>query len=782
MLRLHSGAGVAVAVATLVLAVASASSPLFVSSAASAAFGRVLGTSASRFGGLWMAAAGQADEAAWATLDDRLRREAAALDGLAAPVGSLAGTRFQGIGAVVGLRASVDGERVVAAGEVAPAVLFSREGAFDAIEAVEPPVGVGGDGSVSGRGLWVPNGTAAQLGLSPGDVAELVVASVDGEVYASTPAPILGVYRDPFERGGADDGLLPREDPDSYWANALLGIPRVPGSLRAPPLLLADRPAFLSYAAAIDERVYGTWEAPLEDPETALPVARRLATGLEALAEAAAAPDAPLGKAVRNAASVQSLRVETTLPDAVEQADELAAALVPPVRALSLAAQAVGLGLVGVAAAFLTRRRRGELRLLAAQGVGPARIAMRAPFETLPAVLVGAAVGWAVSAPLVRLTGPSPALDPAGVAQARVFVSLAALTALIVVGVAVGLAARTAHRLSTGRAEDVAHRIAWEPVVLALAAAAGYQALLRGSGAVRSADGDAGVGGVDVLVMAFPLLAVAGVVGLVVRGLARVLPRLTLSGAAAPAGRGLVSGADGGRTGVGRRSGSQARVAAGSPRGLGLAPWLVARRLARAPSHALALVTVAAVAMGLFVYAATLAGSAGPAVDAKVVALAGAEASSELSHATQIDPDGGVPDGLPPGITVVWRGDAQALPMPDGPMLDVLAVDPSTFAQAALWHDALADRPLAELLAMLAPDDHEDRNGQGDAGEGAQVGVQRRSVPVLAVGGWRVNAWRDRAGRGHRVRRRLGGCDLRGRRAPTGVSRRRSPARCRGRG
>ena len=283
-------------------------------------------------------------------------------------------------------------------------------------------------------------------------------------------------------------------------------------------------------------------------------------------------------------------------------------------------------------------------------------------------------MGWLTAVPLVRALGPSPLLGPGRIAQAQDFAVLAAAVALLALALATTVVAARAQRVRPpGVGPTTA--VAWELIVLALAMAAGYQVLVRGPAA----------GGVDLLAVAFPLLGVAAVVGLAVRGLGRLLPRLARE-----------------------RSGGNA--SAGAPW------WLAVRRVAGQRRQGLALVTLAGVALGLLIYAAALTTSTGPAVAAKVDALAGAEARAEVSPTWALQEGGGFLD-LPADMSMVWRESETMAPW--NLRVRVLAVDTTNYAAAALWRETFADDDLATLFERL----------RGTVSDG----VGGSAVPVLAV-------------------------------------------------
>lgn len=635
VLRAHLGAGLAITGAVVVLTVASASSPLLVSSAGSAAFERMLepGPNGAAAQGLLAFGEGAATIEGISGVDQLLRDEVTRLPQLDAPTMSMAGMQFQRTPETAGI-AGPNG--------TIPATLVHRDGLLDTVRS-EP--GSTGDGD----GLWLPDTLADDLDAAVGDEVTLIGTSDDDGTAIDVPATIDGIYRDPF-----DEGLLTPDAPD-VWRQVLAGVPRSEESTRVPPLLLADRNTFLDYTVALEDRLLARWESPLAAPDTSLADARELVQGLDALFVRVNDPTSELVATISAFARPGEFRFDTTVPDAVEQATDVAGTLGPSVRSLALAAQAIALLLVAAAVAMLLRQRHRELQLLATQGAAPVETGLRVAFEILPAAVLGAVAGWAASTPIVRLLGPSPQLDPELIRTARGAIVTSVVGALLVAGVVGALAAITTQRR---RAEWSGRRLRWlpwEPVALALAAAAGYQLVVR-------ADAErVDPGSVDLLVVAFPLLAVAALVGLAVRAVARVLARLST---------------------VSDRPGRW------------FAGWLAARRVARLPAHALTLVTAAGMALGLFVYFSALSASTGTALEAKSAALAGAETTSKLFTTWRIEP--GLPRSMPDDTTFVWRESATV--QPGDIRVDLLAVDPASFGQGASWQPTFAGQPLREVL------------------------------------------------------------------------------------
>lgn len=669
VLRDHVGAGLAVAAAVGVLTVATASAPLLVSSAGAAAFERLRSADPRGATGLVAIGEGPATTDGIDGVDALLRTEIARLDGLTAPVASLAGMQFQRTPETSG---------VVVGGDVVTATLVHRDGLLPSLRAQ-----AGG-----GDGLWLPSTLAEAADVAPGGTVRLVGTADDDGSRIELDAEVAGAYGDPF-----DDGLL-RPDASDVWRDVLAGLPRSEESTRVPPLLLADRATFLDLAGALDERVLARWESSLTVDATSLVGARTLVADLGAFLGAATDPTGDMVATISGFARPGEFSFDTGLPRTVEQATAVADTLQGPLRSLAIAAQVVALLLVAAAVAMLLRRRHLELRLLAAQGASPVTTGARVALEVLPAAVAGAVAGWLLAAPVVRVLGPSPQLDPTMVGAARGAMMTSLVAALVVTGTIGAVSAAGAPDLGTPSSGTRLRWVPWEPVALALAIAAGYQLLVRSDAARVEA------GTVDLLVVAFPLLAVAALVGLAARGLARLLGR------AAPTSR------------MPRRS---------------VAGWLTLRRVARLPAHALTLVTAGGLALGLFVYFAAIAASTGTALDAKSAALAGAETSSRLFTTWRIEP--GLPRSMPDDTTFVWRESATV--KPGDISVDLLAVDPATFARGAAWRPTFADAPLSDVLAAAgtAP------SAGGSTSSVLAVGQTLDGTPLpasgqLVSGGW----------------------------------------------
>lgn len=126
--------------------------------------------------------------------------------------------------------------------------------------------------------------------------------------------------------------------------------------------------------------------------------------------------------------------------------------------------------LVGAAGLLWAERRRVEVTLLAAKGVGPLGIAAKAVLEMCLPFLAGAAAGWGVGLLVVPALGPSALLDAQAPILALIRGAAVAAAGLLALAIVAALTARA-------RTEIVGHRPSWAtrlPWELTLLGAAGY--------------------------------------------------------------------------------------------------------------------------------------------------------------------------------------------------------------------------------------------------------------------------------------------------------------------
>jgi putative ABC transport system permease protein len=623
----------AVLFAGLILGAASAADPLFESSVASAAnakqvaqrcpatVGFVVGTAGTLAGPVDESDAPGARGLDTATLlarrDQAVQRAGAAVPHLGAPLLTVTG-------------APLILNRPGDSGRAANGRLMYREGFAGHIQVLQ---------SAGGAGVWLPRETAAFSRVRAGDRVVLQQAG------RGVTARVAGVYQ--------NLNRLPATD---YWCSqrALIYAAGL-GNEIPPPPVLADRATLIGLERQLREtRLQFSWELPLRGA-LSLPQSRQTADRLPALRTALVSGQ---GAVFRPRPQVFSgdfglVAVRSELPFVARRSAAILAAVRGAIVPVSSAGLAVALLLVAAAGSYWVDRRRREVALLAAKGVGPAAVALKAGLEMLLPAAAGALAGWGLAVLLVRTFGPSDLLDAAAPRTALLRVALALAGGVLLLGVVAALRARALTERGIGVRSGVLGRIPFELVVLALAALA-FQRLQAHRPPVATG---VTVPRIDLLLLAFPLLFLTGMVGLGVRLLGGVTRRLRTRGERWPH-----------------------------------AVYLAARRVSSASRLALLLLAAAALSIGVLVYAATLTLSVRSTLDAKARVFLGSDVSMAL-------PDEAA---APPGLraTTVARLDrVQA----GGAQVDVLAIDPASFERAAFWDSSFAARPLGSLLASLRP-------------------------------------------------------------------------------
>jgi hypothetical protein len=319
------------------------------------------------------------------------------------------------------------------------------------------------------------------------------------------------------------------------------------------------------------------------------------------------------------------------------------------------------------AAVLVARERRRELRLLAVRGVRPARMAALAAPPLALGVAVGTLLGFGAAWLGVVLFGPSSLLESGALAWAAVTVVVASTAATVLVAVVV---ATVADGYADPRRTRVRSRLPATLVVaglVALAAIAFHR--LDTNGGVRTS-GVRSSGG-DLLAMGFPLFGVLATVGVIGLVLAWVTPRLRLSGS---------------------RWGRATRLG-----------W---RRVVLEAGPLVAVVCSVALAAGCFTMAVALSAGAHRQLGDKADVYVGTDLAVNVFGPIH------VPDDWTDRVTVTSGARAKA----DSREVDVLGVDPTSFADVARLRSDGASRSLSELVQEIA-----------DHGTGA-------ALPAIAVG------------------------------------------------
>ncbi|WP_138760733.1 FtsX-like permease family protein [Modestobacter altitudinis] len=609
----------AVLVTSAILACAVASAPLFLSSARSAALQQQLADQCAEAG--WVQDGVGADRADPA-VTDALVAAWAEQGRTAEPVMATA--------ALVGReRFASPGEVTTASGELAslPVSVYFRPDALAHVEVVAQQ---------AGNGIWLPDSYAEGASTGLGDRITVAGTQVD----------VVGLYRD-----------LSSVAAGAYWCDYRVLYANDINANTAPPAvaLATDPDTFYAVSAGYRQGTQQLAQVPVDATDLSVSDARAM---LAAQDRAQQRAFELLG--VPETGSEAGL-VNSRLGDAVDRAELVESGLRGPVVPVAVAGALLALVLVASAGSFWADRRATEVRLLAARGVGPVPLAGKAALELGLPALAGAAAGWAAARVLTSGLGPADDLDPSATSAAVVAAVAAFVVGLGAAAVVAGLRARGTAERPLGAAPRWPARVPWELVLLL---GAGWcWLLLQTRDAVVSTGGVAQVNG---LLVAFPLLAVAGAAVLLGRLLTALLPRL--------------------RRWAGRRS---------------PAVFLALNRLAAARLATATLLVAVTLPVAVLGYTATLTASSQHTLDAKVSVQIGAtravQTLSRFTPTAAIDEVG--------TFVVRYEGSATA---PDGQGdssgrqdVAVLAVDPADFAGTAFWDDSFADESLPELMSAL---------------------------------------------------------------------------------
>ncbi len=496
-------------------------------------------------------------------------------------------------------------------------------------------------GAATDDGVLVPAPLVDRAAFGPG--ASITLAGA----YGTVVLPVSGVYVPPVappagSRGAP--GALAAPEPDPFTGEVA----------RPASVVLAPRELALRTAETLTEDLDLAWSLPLEE-SVGLSGARAAAERFDALQTTLLDPDGPVAGV--EDADVGSAIVRTPLPDAFAAVDRTTGLLAPPVRAVGTGGGAAALVLVGAWAAHRARRRDDELRSLVARGLSPLRAAGDGVREgVLPAlagVLAGGVLGWL----LVRGLGPSARLPSGATGGALTAALLGLAAALAVVAAVTAVLVTRLYQAGQGPADRLLARVPWLAVVAAVTVVAVVPLL---TGARDAGDGDAG-GGVDLLALTAPLLATVVAAGAVTGP----LPRL------------------------GRRADARLRR-------LPPAPYLAVRRVLAGRGAARLAVVTTALSLGLVVHAGALAASTDRTLAATAAVATGSDVVVPVPRWQVVDET-----ALGEHATVVGRGTGTVIGR-DETEVDVLAVRPGEVAGVVRWDEALAERPLAELMGALA--------------------------------------------------------------------------------
>ncbi len=406
-----------------------------------------------------------------------------------------------------------------------------------------------------------------------------------------------------------------------------------------------------------------TWQHPLpENAELSLAQAQDLERSQDRLRAEFASDDASIAKAFRCLraclAGNGQVNFGSFLPSIVLQTSETVAAIRGPVELLSQAALLVALAVVASAGVSLVARRATESTFLATHGTTPFAFALRSGVEAVVPAVVGTALGTVTALAVVETWGPGK-VDPGARAEA-VFRGAAALPAgLLLIGVAAGVAFFRRSEVGLRRLRTLAS-VPWEIGAL-LAAAYCFKRIVEGAALVPAQAG--GVSRPSIFLLVFPIAAIAGFGGAAARGMRALMRLLSKKADRAP-----------------------------------MALYLATRRVGGARRLAVSLVTSCVLAFGVLIYTQVLVSSLSTTVDAKSHLFVGSDLKAEVAEGVDLSQDGlGIPATRITRIpeSVQLSGSEQDV--------DLLLIDPVTFAATAYWHDSFAGSALEPITAALGP-------------------------------------------------------------------------------
>lgn len=446
-----------------------------------------------------------------------------------------------------------------------------------------------------GSGAYIDQRTAEAIGAGPGDDLLLtleVFDPVDQHFEDKiVPLPVTAIYGDLY------DSYF-----DPYWCaleDALA--PSQFGDLPAAPLLL-DTTVFqedpeLFFAVYGQGHAPGEWHVPIRVEGLTVSGAQRAAATIQSTSD-------NLGALLTDAfggpfSSAFEATLESDLLGVTERVEAQAAALQTSIVPLAAVVLLAAIGLLGAAGSYWVERRRSELELLSAVGVPPAGIALKAGLELLLPVVAGAILGWGMGNLVIGAVGPSSNIESFARRDGLIVTLAAAGAGLVTAAAVAGLRARTIldRRATTGGKLS----LRWPLIVLSLVAAFMVRSLI-GDQAVRIGE-NVVVGSVEPLTLLFPILVLIAAILLISELVTLALP--------------LVS-----RLGGKSHSG-----------------FIASRRVLSAPTVALALLAGAAVPVAVLIYSANLARSATISIEAKGKTSTGSDVSTLVYRIEALPPE-----------------------------------------------------------------------------------------------------------------------------------------------
>jgi hypothetical protein len=480
VLRHHASILVAVLAAALLVGLTASSAPVLSTAAGSAALKNRLNELDPLTTGVEIQRDGGATPTESATeVEQRLD---AGVAKIAARVGSL--------GAPIKTLELADGAATDAQGNgFAEIAVMARTGVLDHVKVLA---------RVPGVGLVIADTTAKALHVHPGGTIRMQTTSFNGP-SRTVPIRVAGIYH-----------ALAYVPEEPYWANFVAKIyPPNPDAPVPTPFAFASRGEFFDLQARLQAGGYQTTdELPVDPRHLTLAGARALDRRVAALGTELIAGKTALARQAGCPCVVVS-----SLTAAITLADDNISAISPVVTLLSDIGIAIALAVAATAGAFAVRRRQTEAALMAARGEHVAVFSARTGLEALLPVIVGAIVGLALAVAATGVFAPAGTVDAATFRSGAARTALVALIALVLLAVAAG--ASFLRLLDTsGDSRRLLRFFPWELIAIGI----GVYLLIdiRGGGGLAKS-GASGTEHPTLVVFVFPLLLVAGAMGIVAR-------------------------------------------------------------------------------------------------------------------------------------------------------------------------------------------------------------------------------------------------------------------------
>jgi hypothetical protein len=534
-------------------------------------------------------------------------------------------------------------------------------------------------------GAMIPDLIADEFDLGPGDMIEMT-----GE-RRTVNLRVGGVYRSLYSQ--------PRRDYWLPWSEQIF--PQCADCPAPPQFILVGRRELADLTKAVGERDADLgWVAPVTGLPLTLDEAREVNAYTDSLTREVTNRRTEIGRLFaccgRNYVrgtfffGRRDTEFRSAMPLVMREVERRAATVEGPLRLLLIAGLSVAAAVVAAAAAFAVAGRRTEAALLHARGWGPLRFATKSTLEAAIPVALGAAVGLGLGWLLISVFGPAP--PPASSARTASFTAAAAAgaAALLVLGVVSGVSF-----LRTFVGHALGRRFAWVPwEVFAIAGALWVLSRLNAGGALIE-DRRLDIRRPSALLLAFPVLFVAGFATL------------------------------GARIGVESLCRTGSRLGRSSP-----VAYLTVHRLTGLPRLTVLLVSAAALCLGVFVNAQTMVRSLRATVDAKAGVFVGSDVQVLVDYRAPAQ------ERFPLPITRSTRLKYAGQLLPGEVPFDILGIEATTMAAAAYWDASFADEPLADLVARLPSD------GDGalpvllvqGGGDPATIRTAQTEVPIEVVG------------------------------------------------